>query len=77
METMTLLQTNIGETVRIQAFNGGKNLALKLRQYGLFVGDQVRIIRTAPFNGPLLVESGGREIALGKGVASKILVEKS
>jgi Fe2+ transport system protein FeoA len=32
-------------------------------------------LRAAPMKGPLLVEVSGREIALGRGVAAKILVD--
>jgi len=76
METLKLIELKNYEKARITAFNGGRNLAAKLRQYGLFIGDQVHIIRTAPFNGPILIESGGREIALGKGIAGKVMVKK-
>ena len=70
-----LLRVEIGTVVRIQSIEGGKALAFKLRQYGLFVGDQVRILRLAPFAGPVLLEVNGREIALGRGIAAKIMVE--
>jgi ferrous iron transport protein A len=52
-----------------------KGLRLKLKQYGLHIGDQVRLVRSAPLGGPLVVEVNGREIALGRAVAEKILVE--
>ncbi|HKZ43919.1 MAG TPA: FeoA family protein [Anaerolineales bacterium] len=77
METIELIKLQVNEKARIVSFDGGHQLALKLRQYGLFVGDRVRIVRSAPFNGPILIESNGREIALGKGIAGKIMVEKN
>lgn len=51
------------------------SLLRKLRQYGLHVGDDVRVLRTAPLGGPILIEVNGRELALGRAVAEKILVE--
>lgn len=77
METINLLELKNHEMGHITAFEGGRNFSIKLRQYGLFIGDQVRIIRAAPFNGPILIESGGREIALGKGIARKIMVKRN
>ena len=50
-------------------------LRSKLLQYGLHVGDTVRVLRSAPLGGPLLIEVNGREIALGRTLAEKILVE--
>lgn len=47
----------------------------KLRQYGLFIGDEARVLRLAPFEGPILLEVNGREIALGRGIAVRIMVE--
>jgi ferrous iron transport protein A len=47
----------------------------RLAQLGFLPGNQVRIIRSAPFHGPLLLEVEGREIVLGRGVAAHILVE--
>ena len=75
MVTNNLLQAQIGSTIRIQSFEGGKALASKLRQYGLFIGDQARVLRVGAFAGPVLLEVNGREIALGRGIAAKIFVE--
>ena len=52
-----------------------EHLLRKLRQYGLPVRDELRILRTAPLGGPVLVEVNGRELALGRAVAEKIFVE--
>ena len=71
----TLLQISPGTSVRVVSFNGGKNLQTKLTQYGIYPGDRLRLLRIAPLGGPLLVECNAREIALGRGVADKIIVE--
>ena len=75
MPEIPLHHLSVGSTARIQNFHGSKNLSTKLRQYGLFIGDQVRLLRMAPFKGPILIEVNGREIALGYGIAAKIMVE--
>lgn len=49
-------------------------LAVKLKQYGLYQGDFMRVVRVAPLGGPFLVEVNGREIALGREIAEKIIV---
>ena len=71
----TLLQISPGNSVRVIDFNGGIHLRSKLTQYGIYPGDCLRLLRIAPLGGPLLVECNDREIALGRGVADKILVE--
>lgn len=64
MGSDTLLQVQVGSTVRIVGFEGGKTLAVKLRQYGLFVGDQARIIRQA-LDGPILLDMIEGRLHLG------------
>lgn len=51
-------------------------MAIKLRSIGFMPGDCARVIRHAPFGGPVLLEVEGREIALGHGIAQKIEVEE-
>ena len=72
---MTLTKVKTGQTVRIMSFKGGIGLEHKLRQLGLVPGDNARVVRHAPLGGPVLVEVDGRAIALGQGVASKVIVE--
>jgi ferrous iron transport protein A len=75
MVTINLLEVPVGATVRIHGVEGGELLAARLRQYGLFPGDQARLLRVAPFAGPVLLEVNGREIALGRGIAALVRVE--
>ena len=70
-----LLQVSSSTSVRVISFKGGDSLRSKLNQYGIHPGDHLRLLRVAPLGGPLLVECNGREIALGRGVAEKIIVE--
>jgi ferrous iron transport protein A len=70
-----LLDINPGASVRVVDFRGGKILRRKLSQYGIQPGDCVQMIRRAPLGGPLLIMCNQREIALGRGVAEKIIVE--
>lgn len=73
---MVLLNVQHGEWVRILRLDGGANVRDKLTQHGLYPGDHVRVLRAAPLGGPLLVDVNGREIALGRGIAEKIVVEE-
>jgi ferrous iron transport protein A len=74
---MTLIQVKTGQTVRIIHFEGGLGFEHKLRQLGLVPGDNARVLRHAPLGGPILVEVDGRSIALGRGVASRVIVEEN
>ena len=73
MDVITLLEVPVGKKARLSQTQDA--LCAKLKTYGLHVGDHLRVLRVAPLGGPLLVEVNGREIALGRVVAEKILVE--
>ena len=70
-----LLDVSPGSSARVVEFGGGKILRRKLTQYGIYPGDCLRLVRKAPLGGPILVVCNDREIALGRGVAEKIIVE--
>lgn len=49
-------------------------MALRLARLGIRPGAKVRLVNSGPWRGPLLVEVEGVRVALGRGVASRILV---
>jgi ferrous iron transport protein A len=67
----------MGQWLRVVSFGTQPQLSNQLLQLGLLPGDSLRIIRGAPLGGPLLVEFNGRLVALGRGVASMIIVEEA
>jgi ferrous iron transport protein A len=69
----SLLNVPDGEQARLISVN--ERMQRKLRQYGLHLGDTLRVLRCAPLGGPVLVEVNGRELALGRTVAEKLFVE--
>jgi len=69
----TLLNVPGGRQARLVSVSD--RLLRKLRQYGLHIGDTLRVLRTGPMGGPLLVEVNGRELALGRAVAEHLFVE--
>jgi len=72
---MTLNQLRPGETATIVTIGGGTGLRQRLRQMGLHPGDTLAIASTGAFRGPVLIGVHGMQIALGQGVARKIVVE--
>ncbi|OGN90260.1 MAG: hypothetical protein A2Y88_02540 [Chloroflexi bacterium RBG_13_48_10] len=64
-----------GKQVKIIALEGDSRYMTRLNQSGLYPGDLAKVVRIAPFDGPVLLEVCGMEIALGKSFAERILVE--
>lgn len=68
---MVLTQLRIGEKARIVAIEGGRGLRQKLFLRGLIEGKVVRMVSNY---GPVIVEVNGNIVAIGRGMARKIIV---
>jgi len=71
---MVLSQVKNGK-VKIAGFLGGKHFLKKMNALGILIGDIVEIVAN-PGHGPVIIGKGSLRIAIGFGMASKILVEK-
>jgi DtxR family transcriptional regulator, Mn-dependent transcriptional regulator len=70
-----LSSCSIGTEVRILRIDHeGDELLGYLSTLGMFPGERVQVCEIAPFQGPLLVRVGEAQYALGREVASKIIV---
>jgi Fe2+ transport system protein FeoA len=49
--------------------------AKRLSDLGLTPGTKVTVVKSAPFHGPLEVSVRGSRLAIGRGMASRILVD--
>ncbi|WP_048149699.1 FeoA family protein [Thermococcus sp. AM4] len=70
-----LLSLNPGERGVVIDLRGGPNFRSRLYAMGLAPGAIVRVLENYP-RGPVIVEAGGTRLALGKGMAAKVLVRK-
>jgi ferrous iron transport protein A len=61
--------------LRILLITGGWEVRRSFNQLGIQPGDRVRILRRAPFGGPLMIDNHGSQVAVGKQLAEKIRVE--
>jgi ferrous iron transport protein A len=61
--------------VKVIHFDGGHRVRAHLNTLGIHVGDWLTVVERAPFHGPVLVEVNGSRLALGRGIAAKILVD--
>jgi Fur family ferric uptake transcriptional regulator len=71
--TIPLTRAAPGEIVRIAGFLGGRGVERRLTSMGLHQGAEVEIIKTSG-PGPIIVASRQTRIALGHGMANRILV---
>lgn len=53
----------------------GRGFEKRLMDMGLTPGTKVTVVKSAPFRGPLEILVRGSRLALGRGMAERILVE--
>jgi len=75
-ELVSLNNLGKGESGTIRFLRGGKGLVGRLSDMGLTRNTSITVNRTAPFRGPIEICVRGTNLALGRGVADKIFVEK-
>jgi ferrous iron transport protein A len=68
----------VGENRRAKVIDiqGGWGLKKRMGQMGIHPGDRIQVVRYGPFGGPMVIEVHGFQLALGRGVASRIFVEE-
>ena len=73
---VTLLELKQGETASILRITGGRHLKARMAGLGIREGTCLRLIRAAPFSGPLLLEdtASGARVMIGRGMAASVEV---
>jgi ferrous iron transport protein A len=64
-----------GQRAIIKEFTGGRSLSRRLTEMGLIPGSRLRVIRN-DCGSPLIVSIGEGRLAIGCGMALKIMVEE-
>jgi len=72
---MNLYEAGDHAKLRILLITGGWEVRRSFNQMGIQPGDRVRVLRRAPFGGPMVIENRGTHVAVGKQLAQKIRVE--
>ncbi|NSW54256.1 MAG: ferrous iron transport protein A [Anaerolineae bacterium] len=72
---MTLATSKIGEEVRLVEVQGGRQIRKRLADLGLNLGMTVRVVHGLSY-GPIIVAVKDSRLAIGRGMAEHIIVEK-
>ena len=75
MSVKTLSSLSEGEIAVIQTFNADLNLQSRLVEMGILPGITIRLIKKAPFNGPIELKIRNYEVSLRYGDAEKIIIQ--
>jgi ferrous iron transport protein A len=72
----TLDQMHESNKAKVIDIQGGQRIRQRLGQMGIHPGDIITILRYGALRGPILIEIHGSQVALGRGIASKVIVEE-
>ncbi len=64
-----------GQKVTVVSILGGQMAVKRLSDLGLTPQTEIKIVKKIPYRGPIEIEVRGSNIVVGRGLASKILVE--
>jgi len=64
-----------GERAKITSVDGGRTVNLRMNELGFTTGANLKVIRNVG-GGPVMVELKAGKIALGRGIAKKIMCTK-
>jgi ferrous iron transport protein A len=74
-DKISLIDVEDGQSAIIVSVHGGRMLSKRLADLGLTSGTEIKILRRTLFSGPVQIEVSGSRLVLGRGLASKILVQ--
>ena len=72
--SMTLDNIEKGREVQVVEIGGGWGIRQRLNRMGIHPGDLLLVKRSGIIGGPILVQVHGMEVALGRGMARKVMV---
>jgi ferrous iron transport protein A len=75
MTVKDLTQINKGKTVKVVEITGGQQFQKKIDAIGLRIGSRIVKLSTQVMNGPVTIKIGSTKLAIGHGMAKKILVD--
>jgi len=75
MNERDLTQIKKGESVNVVEINGGQKFRDKVDAMGLRVGSRIIKISAQVLSGPITIQIGNTKLAIGHGMAKKILVD--
>jgi len=70
----SLIGIKPGKNYRVVGILGGYGAIRKLNLLGIKEGKSIKKVSYQPLRGPVVIEIGGSQIAIGYGMASRIIV---
>ena len=72
---VNLVEFSEGEQARVVSIEGGQDVVKRLYHMGIREGVEIKKLVGISGKGPIIVKIGHSQVALGRGMASRIMVE--
>ncbi len=72
---MSLVEMLPGQEGTVIAIDGGQGVVNRLWVMGIFPGRKITKLSSLPAQGPVVIKVGNQELALGRGMAQRVIVE--
>ena len=72
---ISLIQLKENRKAKVTEILGGQNMQSRLMNMGVYKGKEVTKLSHIGLKGPVVIKSGRSILALGNGVAEKVIVE--
>jgi DtxR family Mn-dependent transcriptional regulator len=73
---ISICDVKAGTSAKVSFIRGGHRILQRLLDMGLTPGTTIKVERSAPFKGPIEVCVRGSRLALGRGIAANVFVER-
>lgn len=74
MQYLSLINLRVGDTCKMARIQAGSSATKRLYEMGFNTGARIEVLKND--RGPMIVGLGGHKVALGRGLAEKMLVGK-
>ena len=75
-DRLTLDRVEKATEVDVVAIHGGLGVRHRLNRMGIHPGDRLLVKRSGIMGGPILIQVHGMEVAVGRGMAGKVVVRE-
>jgi ferrous iron transport protein A len=72
---VTLVEFSEGESARVVSIEGGSDIVKRLYHLGIREGVKIKKLVGMSRKGPIIVKISHSQVALGRGMASRIMVD--
>jgi ferrous iron transport protein A len=76
MKETNLIRMRSGTKGKVQQIRGGHHMRRKMETLGIRIGCEIEKISRQAFRGPVVIKVGATQVAIGHGMAHRIIVKQ-